>query len=81
SIPKLTCCIGIGNHKIDIFHIICSTISIIIDKINSTTILIFNAKGQGLNLRDGQGIWVSYADATYSTNKVGVNAFDPNLQQ
>ncbi|PVX07621.1 hypothetical protein DDV74_10280, partial [Campylobacter jejuni] len=24
---------------------------------------------------------VSYADATYSTNKVGVNAFDPNLQQ
>lgn len=42
---------------------------------------LFNAKGQGLNLRDGQGIWVSYADATYSTNKVGVNAFDPNLQQ
>ncbi len=42
---------------------------------------LFNAKGQGLNLRDGQGIWVSYADAKYSTNKVGVNAFDPNLQQ
>ncbi|EAL9774973.1 flagellar hook protein FlgE [Campylobacter jejuni] len=42
---------------------------------------LFNAKGQGLNLRDGQGIWVSYADATYSTNKVGVNAFDPNLQK
>ena len=40
---------------------------------------LFNAKGQGLNLRDGQGIWVSYTDATYSTNKVGVNAFDPNL--
>lgn len=42
---------------------------------------LFNAKGQGLNLRDGQGIWVSYTDATYSTNKVGVNAFDPNLQR
>ena len=42
---------------------------------------LFNAKGQGLNLRDGQGIWVSYTDAKYSTNKVGVNAFDPNLQQ
>lgn len=42
---------------------------------------LFNANGQGLNLRDGQGIWVSYADAKYSTNKVGVNAFDPNLHQ
>ncbi|EAI3414411.1 TPA: flagellar hook protein FlgE [Campylobacter jejuni] len=42
---------------------------------------LFNAKGQGLNLRDGQGIWVSYADAKFETNKVGVNAFDPNLQQ
>lgn len=42
---------------------------------------LFNAKGQGLNLRDGQGIWVSYTDAKYSTNKVGVNAFDPNLQR
>lgn len=42
---------------------------------------LFNAKGQGLNLRNGQGIWVSYADAKYSTNKVGVNAFDPNLQK
>lgn len=42
---------------------------------------LFNASGTGLNLRDGQGIWVSYADAKYSTNKVGVNAFDPNLQQ
>lgn len=41
---------------------------------------LFNAKGQGLNLRDGQGIWVSYADAKYSTNKLGVSAFDPNLQ-
>lgn len=42
---------------------------------------LFNANGQGLNLRDGQGIWVSYADAKYSTNKLGVNAFDPNLHQ
>ncbi|OEV43200.1 flagellar hook protein FlgE [Campylobacter jejuni] len=42
---------------------------------------LFNAKGQGLNLRDGQGIWVSYADAKYSTNKIGFNVFDPNLQQ
>ncbi|EMD0545054.1 flagellar hook protein FlgE [Campylobacter jejuni] len=42
---------------------------------------LFNASGTGLNLRDGQGIWVSYADAKYSTNKVGVSAFDPNLQQ
>lgn len=41
---------------------------------------LFNAKGQGLNLRDGQGIWVSYADAKYSTNKLGASAFDPNLQ-
>ncbi|WP_445438655.1 flagellar hook protein FlgE [Campylobacter jejuni] len=42
---------------------------------------LFNANGQGLNLRDGQGIWVSYADAKYSTNQLGVNAFDPNLHQ
>ncbi|EOI4114515.1 flagellar hook protein FlgE [Campylobacter jejuni] len=42
---------------------------------------LFNANGTGLNLRDGQGIWVSYADAKYSTNQLGVNAFDPNLHQ
>ncbi len=42
---------------------------------------LFNANGQGLNLRDGQGIWVSYADAKYSTNQLGANAFDPNLHQ
>lgn len=42
---------------------------------------LFNANGQGLNLRDGQGIWVSYADAKYSTNSLGYNAFDPNLHQ
>ncbi len=38
---------------------------------------LFNASGTGLNLRDGQGIWVSYADATYTINKTGT-AFDPN---
>lgn len=42
---------------------------------------LFNAKGQGLNLRDGQGIWVSYTDAKYSTNSLGYSAFDPNLQR
>ncbi|EDO9350704.1 flagellar hook protein FlgE [Campylobacter coli] len=42
---------------------------------------LFNANGTGLNLREGQGIWVSYADAKYSTNSLGYNAFDPNLQQ
>lgn len=46
---------------------------------------MFNGKGDGLNLRDGQGIWVSYADSKFST--AGANAaqgqgnngvFDPN---
>ncbi|HIC9409258.1 TPA: flagellar hook protein FlgE [Campylobacter jejuni] len=46
---------------------------------------LFNGKGDGLNLRDGQGIWVSYADSKFST--AGANAdqaqgnngvFDPN---
>ncbi len=41
---------------------------------------LFNASGTGLNLRDGQGIWVSYADATYTINKNGT-AFDPNNKQ
>ncbi|WHN16558.1 flagellar hook protein FlgE [Campylobacter jejuni] len=46
---------------------------------------LFNAKGQGLNLREGQGIWVSYADAKFSTAGEGAAAnqgnngvFDPN---
>ncbi|EAL8576173.1 flagellar hook protein FlgE [Campylobacter jejuni] len=38
---------------------------------------LFNASGTGLNLRDGQGIWVSYADAKYTINKTGT-AFDEN---
>lgn len=41
---------------------------------------LFNANGQGLNLRDGQGIWVSYADAKFTTDRAnGANVFDPNL--
>lgn len=46
---------------------------------------VFNGQGNYLNLRNGQGIWVSYADATFSTNTGGagnpIPAFDPNLQQ
>lgn len=32
--------------------------------------VVFNAQGEGLNLRDGQGIWVSYADAKWTSNTV-----------
>ncbi|EHB9805930.1 flagellar hook protein FlgE [Campylobacter jejuni] len=40
---------------------------------------LFNGKGDGLNLRDGQGIWVSYADAKFSTFKAqNLNTFDPS---
>ncbi|MBO7020895.1 flagellar hook protein FlgE [Campylobacter jejuni] len=46
---------------------------------------LFNANGTGLNLRDGQGIWVSYADSKFSTAGAGAQAnqgnngvFDPN---
>ncbi|EII8776233.1 flagellar hook protein FlgE [Campylobacter coli] len=37
---------------------------------------LFNASGTGLNLRDGQGIWVSYADAKFTTE--GGATFDEN---
>lgn len=37
---------------------------------------LFNASGTGLNLRDGQGIWVSYADAKFTTENG--NTFDEN---
>ncbi|WP_417903763.1 flagellar hook protein FlgE [Campylobacter sp. LH-2024] len=37
---------------------------------------LFNGSGTGLNLREGQGIWVSYADAKFSTQ--GGNGFDKN---
>lgn len=30
--------------------------------------VVFNAQGEGLNLRSGQGIWVSYADAKHTSN-------------
>lgn len=30
--------------------------------------VVFNAQGEGLNLREGQGIWVSYADAKHTSN-------------
>lgn len=30
--------------------------------------VVFNAQGEGLNLRNGQGIWVSYADAKHQSN-------------
>ncbi|ELE7459855.1 flagellar hook protein FlgE [Campylobacter jejuni] len=46
---------------------------------------LFNANGTGLNLRDGQGIWVSYADSKFSTAGANANpaqgnngVFDPN---
>lgn len=44
---------------------------------------LFNANGQGLNLRDGQGIWVSYADAKFETQGPGQgqSVFDPNNHQ
>ncbi|MBZ7947329.1 flagellar hook protein FlgE, partial [Campylobacter sp. RM10536] len=40
---------------------------------------LFNASGTGLNLREGQGIWVSYADAKFTTEKGTV--FDPNKKE
>lgn len=42
---------------------------------------LFNANGQGLNLREGQGIWVSYADAKFTTATDGANGvFNENSQ-
>lgn len=42
---------------------------------------LFNANGQGLNLREGQGIWVSYADAKFTTATAGANGvFNENSQ-
>lgn len=31
--------------------------------------VVFNSQGEGLNLRDGQGIWVSYADAKWTSQR------------
>lgn len=39
--------------------------------------VVFNAQGEGLNLRDGQGIWVSYADAKHTSNVT----MNPNLSE
>ncbi|HEF2681178.1 TPA: flagellar hook protein FlgE [Campylobacter coli] len=42
---------------------------------------LFNANGTGLNLREGQGIWVSYADAKFTTATDGANGvFNENSQ-
>lgn len=40
---------------------------------------LFDGNGKGLNLRNGQGMWVSFADAKFKTHKLqGLNAFNPN---
>lgn len=40
---------------------------------------LFNGNGKGLNLREGQGIWVSYANSTFSTYKnANQNVYDAN---
>lgn len=36
--------------------------------------VIFNDKGSSLNLRENQGIWVSYADAKYTSGAITVDA-------
>lgn len=42
---------------------------------------LFNANGTGLNLREGQGIWVSYADAKFTTATDRANGvFNENSQ-
>ncbi|HEC2934389.1 TPA: flagellar hook protein FlgE [Campylobacter jejuni] len=42
---------------------------------------LFNAKGQGLNLREGQGIWMSFVDSKFTTNELNIKGFDPNNNQ
>ncbi|ENQ6619623.1 flagellar hook protein FlgE [Campylobacter lari] len=39
--------------------------------------VVFNAQGEGLNLREGQGMWVSFADAKHTSNVT----MQPNLPQ
>ena len=39
---------------------------------------LFNGIGQGLNLRDGQGIWMSFADSKFTTNGLNITGFDAN---
>lgn len=40
--------------------------------------VVFNGSGEGLNLREGQGIWVSYADAKATFNELPNNAGQGN---
>lgn len=40
--------------------------------------VIFNDKGSSLNLRENQGIWVSYADAKYTSGAITVDAQNGN---
>lgn len=42
--------------------------------------VVFNAQGEGLNLRDGQGIWVSYADAKWQSERAFANPDIPANQ-
>lgn len=39
---------------------------------------LFNGSGQGLNLREGQGIWMSFADSKFTTNGLNIKGFDAN---
>ncbi|EGS1448704.1 flagellar hook protein FlgE [Campylobacter upsaliensis] len=39
---------------------------------------LFNGSGQGLNLREGQGIWISFADSKFTTNGLNITGFDAN---
>lgn len=36
--------------------------------------VLFNDAGEGFNLREGQGIWASYADAKYTFTPAGIDA-------
>ena len=40
--------------------------------------VVFNGSGEGLNLREGQGIWVSYADAKATFGELPANAGQGN---
>ncbi|EAL8713786.1 flagellar hook protein FlgE [Campylobacter upsaliensis] len=42
---------------------------------------LFNGSGQGLNLREGQGIWMSFADSKFATNGLNITGFDSNNGQ
>lgn len=42
---------------------------------------LFNGNGKGLNLREGQGIWMSFADSKFTTNGLNITGFDANNKQ